>query len=167
MIGRVRTVISRYLEAAYIDVIFIISECNLSIKRAIPLLSVLCLTYSSLNAYDRKVTVSFIVVLHSIWNSKGKGIQEMSGSVNWNRLFKTVISISPSDLGDDYRILKIEKDRSVSKRNNIIIKRIELPYLHFEYSLEEYETISSEEIEVKMPEYIDNIPTKVVEEMYC
>lgn len=118
------------------------------------------------DASDRGVTVSFIVVLHSVKNSKGKGVQEMAGSVNWNRLFKTVIAISPSDFGDDYKILKVEKDRSASQRNNIILKRVESPYLHFEYYLEESEILSSQDIEAEMPEFIDGIPTKVIEDMY-
>lgn len=118
------------------------------------------------DASDRGLTVSLIVVLHSVKNSNGKGIQEMAGSVNWNRLFKTVISISPSDIGDDYKILKVEKDRSASKRNNIILRRIENPYLHFEYYSEECKTAPFQDVEVKMPEFIDNIPTKVIEEMY-
>lgn len=118
------------------------------------------------DASDRGVTVTFIVVHHSVKNSKGKGVQEMAGSVNWNRLFKTVIAISSSDFGDDYKILKVEKDRSASKRNNIILKRVESPYLHFEYYLEESEILSSQDIEAEMPEFIDGIPTKVIEDMY-
>lgn len=119
------------------------------------------------NALDRGVTVSFIVVLHSVKNSKGNGIQEMAGSVNWNRLFKTVLSISPSDFGDDYKILKVEKDRSASKRNNIILKRVENPYLHFEYYSEEGETVAfSQEVKSEEQEPFGNVPFKVVEEMY-
>lgn len=90
----------------------------------------------------------------------------MVGSVNWNRLFKTVLSISPSDFGDDYKILKVEKDRSSSKMNNIILKRVESPYLHFEYYLEESEILSSQDIEAEMPEFIDGISTKVIKKIY-
>lgn len=119
------------------------------------------------DASDRGVTVSFIVVLHSVKNSKGKGIHEMAGSVNWNRLFKTVLSISPSDFGDDYKILKVEKDRSASKRNNIILKRVESPYLHFEYYSEEGETVtSSQEVKSDKPKFIGKVPYEVAEEIY-
>lgn len=119
------------------------------------------------NALDRGVTVSFIVVLHSVKNSKGNGIQEMAGSVNWNRLFKTVLSISPSDLGDDYKILKVEKDRSASKRNNVVLKRVDSPYLHFEYYSEEGETVtSSQEVKSEKPKFIGKVPYEVAEKIY-
>lgn len=83
-------------------------------------------------ALSRGVKVTFVVVLHSVKNAKGTGLQEMAGSVNWNRLFRTVISINPMSQNSECKILRVEKDRSSSRREDVVLKIVETPYLHFE-----------------------------------
>ncbi len=75
--------------------------------------------------------LAIILVTHSVKvPGKSKEVHNMSGSANWSRFAKTVISLSPTE-DDKFKVMKIEKNRR-GKQGEEFILRIEAnPYVHF------------------------------------
>ena len=77
-------------------------------------------------------SLTIILVTHSVKDpKKSKDVANMSGSANWSRFTKTVISLSPTE-SDSLKVMKIEKNRRGKKQGEeFILRLVQEPYLHF------------------------------------
>lgn len=78
-------------------------------------------------------SLTVLLVSHSVKDpKKSKSVANMSGSANWSRFAKTVISLSAlSDENNAYKVMKIEKNRRGKQGEEFILRMEEKPYLHF------------------------------------
>ena len=75
--------------------------------------------------------LTILLVTHSIKDPrKRKDVSNMSGSANWSRFAKTVISLSPTE-SDNLKVMKIEKNRRGKQGEEFVLRREQNPYLHF------------------------------------
>ena len=85
-------------------------------------------------AKSREHSVTFITVTHSTKTTRGKVNETFYGSSYIGNLAATRIGLFPTRFGEEYKMLKVQKNRKFGKDGNvIIIKREQNPYLHFEY----------------------------------
>lgn len=78
-------------------------------------------------------SLTFLLITHSVKDpKKSKSVANMSGSANWSRFAKTVISLSAlTDEDNHYKVMKIEKNRRGKQGEEYILRLEEKPYLHF------------------------------------
>ena len=85
-------------------------------------------------AKSREHSVTFITVTHSTKTTRGKVNETFYGSSYIGNLAATRIGLFPTRFGEEYKMLKVLKNRKFGKDGNVIIvKREQNPYLHFEY----------------------------------
>lgn len=80
--------------------------------------------------------VTFFIVAHTTKGEAWEPITENSfaGSVQISRSATSMLTLEPTRLGDDVKMLKVVKCRNMKKSENVAIVRIEQkPYLHFEF----------------------------------
>ena len=76
-------------------------------------------------------SLTILLVTHSIKDPrKRKEVSNMSGSANWSRFTKTVISLSPTE-SDSFKVMKIEKNRRGKQGEEFILRLEQNPYPHF------------------------------------
>lgn len=78
-------------------------------------------------------SLTILLITHSVKDpKKSKSVANMSGSANWSRFAKTVISLSTL-YGENnvYKVMKIEKNRRGKQGEEFILRMEEKPYLHF------------------------------------
>lgn len=76
-------------------------------------------------------SLTILLVTHSVKDpKKKKEVSNMSGSANWSRFAKTVISLSPTD-NDNFKVMKIEKNRRGKQGQEFILRLDQEPYPHF------------------------------------
>lgn len=93
-------------------------------------------------------SLTILLVTHSIKDpKKRKEVSNMSGSANWSRFAKTVISLSPTE-NDNFKVMKIEKNRRGKQGQEFILRLDQDPYPHFVND------------EVATTSYIQKKPTK-------
>lgn len=80
-------------------------------------------------------SATFIIVTHTPKTAPGKKNENIKGSSQILNLSTTVVELLPTDLGREYKQLKIQFCRKPNSLQDkfIILKRVEIPYLHFEY----------------------------------
>lgn len=75
--------------------------------------------------------LTILLVTHSIKDPrKRKEVSNMSGSANWSRFAKTVISLSPTE-SDSFKVMKIEKNRRGKQGEEFILRLEQNSYPHF------------------------------------
>lgn len=75
--------------------------------------------------------LTILLVTHSIKDPrKRKEVSNMSGSANWSRFAKTVISLSTTE-SDSFKVMKIEKNRRGKQGEEFILRLEHTPYPHF------------------------------------
>lgn len=76
-------------------------------------------------------SLTILLVTHSVKDpKKKKEVSNMSGSANWSRFAKTVISLSPTE-NDNFKVMKIEKNRRGKQGQEFILRLDQEPYPHF------------------------------------
>ncbi len=76
-------------------------------------------------------SLTILLVTHSVKDpKKKKDVSNMSGSANWSRFAKTVISLSPTE-NDNFKVMKIEKNRRGKQGQEFILRLDQEPYPHF------------------------------------
>lgn len=76
-------------------------------------------------------SLTILLVTHSVKDpKKKKEVSNMSGSANWSRFAKTVISLSPTE-NDNFKVMKIEKNRRGKQGQEFILRLAQDPYPHF------------------------------------
>lgn len=76
-------------------------------------------------------SLTILFVTHSVKDpKKKKEVSNMSGSANWSRFAKTVISLSPTE-NDNFKVMKIEKNRRGKQGQEFILRLDQEPYPHF------------------------------------
>ena len=78
--------------------------------------------------------VTFIIIAHTTKTKRGQVNETFYGSSHLGNLSASRIAFLPTRFGDEYKMLKVQKNRKMSNDGNVIIvKRVSTPYLHFEY----------------------------------
>ena len=78
--------------------------------------------------------VTFIIITHTTKTKQGHVNEIFYGSAYLGNLSASRIALLPTRFGDDYKMLKVQKNRKMPKDGNVIVvKRVTTPYLHFEY----------------------------------
>lgn len=78
--------------------------------------------------------VTFIIIAHTTKTKQGHVNETFYGSSHLGNLSASRIALLPTRFGDEYKMLKVQKNRKMPKEGNVIIvKRVSTPYLHFEY----------------------------------
>lgn len=78
--------------------------------------------------------VTFIIITHTTKTVPGHINENFYGSAYLGNLSASRIALFPTRFGEDYKMLKVQKNRKIPKGGNVIVvKRVTTPYLHFEY----------------------------------
>lgn len=78
--------------------------------------------------------VTFIIITHTTKTVPGHINENFYGSAYLGNLSASRIALLPTRFGEDYKMLKVQKNRKMPKDGNVIVvKRVTTPYLHFEY----------------------------------
>ena len=78
--------------------------------------------------------VTFIIITHTTKTVPGRINEHFYGSAYLGNLSASRIALLPTRFGEDYKMLKVQKNRKMPKDGNVIVvKRVTTPYLHFEY----------------------------------
>jgi hypothetical protein len=78
--------------------------------------------------------VIFIIITHTTKTVPGRINENFYGSAYLGNLSASRIALLPTRFGEDYKMLKVQKNRKMPKDGNVIVvKRVTTPYLHFEY----------------------------------
>lgn len=126
--------IERKVWAKKVDTIVCIDNTSKifpTIKAKMVTKTVRCLEALQARAKADGFSLTILLVTHSVKDpKKNKEVSNMSGSANWSRFAKTIISLSPTD-NDDFKVMKIEKNRRGKQGQEFILRRVKEPYLHF------------------------------------
>lgn len=78
--------------------------------------------------------LTFITVTHTPKTKPGEVNENFYGSTHIGNLAPTRIGFFPTCIGDDYKMIKVEKNRKFSKGDKVcVVKRESKPYPHFEF----------------------------------
>lgn len=78
--------------------------------------------------------LTFITVTHTPKTKPGEVNEQFYGSAHIGNLAATRIGFFPTCAGDDYKMIKVEKNRKFQKGDKVIVvKRVSEPYPHFEF----------------------------------
>lgn len=126
--------IERKVWAKKVDTIVCIDNTSKifpTIKAKMVTKTVRCLETLQARAKADGFSLTILLVTHSVKDpKKKKDVSNMSGSANWSRFAKTVISLSPTE-NDNYKVMKIEKNRRGKQGQEFILRLVQEPYLHF------------------------------------
>lgn len=79
-------------------------------------------------------SVTFITITHSQKTTPGKPNENIKGSSQLLNLSTSCIELLPSDIGQEYKIIKVQMNRyRANGGKSWTVKRVEAPYPHFEY----------------------------------
>lgn len=93
-------------------------------------------------AKARGVRVTVLTITHTTKTSPGQVNENFYGSAHIGNLAATRIGLFPTRFGEEYKMLKVQKNRKFGKDGNVIVvKRVQVPYPHFEY----YDTMPLED----------------------
>ena len=85
-------------------------------------------------AHKNGKSVTFIVLTHTTKTPPGQVNETMAGSAQIGNLTATCIALHPTKYGNDFKALRVVKNRKFGKDGKVIVvKRVETPYSHFEY----------------------------------
>lgn len=79
-------------------------------------------------------SMTFIIMTHSQKTTPGKPNENIKGPSQLFNLSTSCIELLPSDLGQEYKIIKVQMSRyRANGGKSWTVKRVEAPYPHFEY----------------------------------
>lgn len=85
-------------------------------------------------AKARGISVTVLTITHTTKTSPGQVNENFYGSAHIGNLAATRIGLFPTRYGEEYKMLKVQKNRKFGKDDNVIVvKRVQSPYPHFEY----------------------------------
>lgn len=85
-------------------------------------------------AKARGISVTVLTITHTTKTSPGQVNENFYGSAHIGNLAATRIGLFPTRFGEEYKMLKVQKNRKFGKDGNVIVlKRVQVPYPHFVY----------------------------------
>lgn len=90
----------------------------------------------------RGVIITYLVICHAVKIQEWHPITDTSlqGSANLLNFSTAALALAPTNIGEDFKMLKVIKNRNYAIPDSVyILERVEEPYLHFEFVKEEQE----------------------------